>query len=98
LERRVKISFYLHVWQGVLMFLLGVICVLASFGGYLLSGGGEELLRRSLLNVTSGKAKYDSVELNWKKGRIEVVNIQHEDFAWPKDHPIARLKNLKPRN
>ncbi len=77
------------------MFLLGIVCVLASFGGYLMSGGGEELLRRALLNVTSGKAKYESLEVNWKEGRIEVVNIENEDFVWPQKNPIARLKNLK---
>ncbi len=95
LERRVKISFYLLAWQGVLMFLMGIVCVLASFGGYLLSGGGEELLRRALLNVTSGRASYDSLELNWRTGMIEVTNIRHEDFSWPKIRPIAELKNIQ---
>ena len=93
-ERRVKISFYLHAWQGVLMLLAGIVCVLASFGGYLLSGGGEELLRRALLNVTRGKASYDSLEFNWRAGRIEVSNIRHEDFSWPKEHPVASLAKL----
>ncbi len=95
LERRVKISLYLHAWQGVLMFLMGIVCVLASFGGYVLSGGGEELLRRALLNVTSGKATYDSLRVNWRSSRIEVSNIRHEDFSWPKDNPIAELKNIQ---
>ncbi|MEI6232024.1 MAG: hypothetical protein WCT04_03165 [Planctomycetota bacterium] len=90
-----KISFYLHAWQGVLMFLMGIVCVLASFGGYLLTGGGEELFRRALLNVTSGKATYDSLRVNWRSSRIEVSNIRHEDFAWPKDKPIAELKNIQ---
>ena len=90
-----KISLYLHAWQGVLMFGVGVVCVLASFGGYVLSGSGEELLRRALLNVTSGKATYDSLRVNWRQSRIEVSNIRHEDFSWPKDDPIAELKNIQ---
>lgn len=91
-----RISFYAHAWQAILMFLAGILCVLASFFGYLKSGGGEELLRRALLNISSGKASYQSTDFHWKEGTVEVTRLRHEDFDWPKgkDH-IVSLKNLE---
>ena len=36
------IRYYVHAWQGLLMFLAGLVSVLAAFAGYIQSGGGEE--------------------------------------------------------
>jgi len=76
------------------MFLIGIVCVLASFCGYVLSGGGEEFLRRALNKVPSGTVTYKSLELNWRRNRIEVSDVSHSDFSWPADKPVARFSNL----
>ena len=88
------ISYYIHAWQGLLMFIAGVISVLASFGGYIQSGGGEELLRRALAGLETGKANFDSIDFNWRNGEMIVSNLRHDNFDWPKKNPVVAASGL----
>ncbi|HYG75669.1 MAG TPA: hypothetical protein VEK08_11750 [Planctomycetota bacterium] len=93
------IRYYIHAWQGLLMFVAGVISVLASFGGYMKSGGGEELLRRALINLQVGKVSFDPINFDWKKGEMTVTNLSHDrTFEWPKENPVARVSGLLAEN
>jgi hypothetical protein len=91
------IRYYMHAWQGLLMFLAGIISVLAAFAGYIQAGGGEEVLRGALAKLKYGKAQFDAISLNWKSGRMTVTNLRHADFQWPKQQPLARLTGLEAR-
>ncbi|MCW8131164.1 MAG: hypothetical protein KIS92_12515 [Planctomycetota bacterium] len=61
-----RIAYYTHAWQFVLMFLAGALCLVGSFVGYLDSGGGNELLQQALVsffprgNVRHGGVRFDS--------------------------------------
>src|SRR5260370_627351 len=93
--RAVTIRYYIHAWQGLLMFLAGIVSVLAAFGGYLNSGGGEELLRRALHDLFTGKIQFDPIQLNWKAGKLVVNNLSYDQpYEWPKRDPIVRVSGL----
>ncbi|MGD0093428.1 MAG: hypothetical protein ABSE73_26240 [Planctomycetota bacterium] len=89
-----RIGFYVHAWQGLLMFLAGLVSVLAAFAGYVQSGGGEELLRRVLAGFTKHSARFDALAFKWKTGEMVVTNLKHEKFAWPEKNPIASFDGL----
>lgn len=76
------------------MFLAGLLSILASFAGYVQSGGGEELLRRLLANFTAGRANFDSLAFKWRTAEMVVTNLKHEPFEWPKKNPIASFSGL----
>lgn len=79
------------------MFLAGLLSVVASFAGYVQSGGGEELLRRALAGFTKHRAQFDSLSFEWKAGEMVVKNLQHEPFEWPEKNPIAKFSGLLAR-
>ncbi|MFH0939530.1 MAG: hypothetical protein V1899_09665 [Planctomycetota bacterium] len=89
------ISYYIHAWQGLLMFLGGISSILMAFAGYLQSGGGEELLRRALANLETGNAQFANISLHWREGKLVVNGLRHADFQWPKYDPIARFSGLQ---
>lgn len=93
------IRYYIHAWQGLLMFMAGVVSVLAAFGGYMKAGGGEELLRRALINLKVGKVSFDPIRFNWKTGEMTVTNLSHDrTFEWPQENPVARVSGLLAEN
>lgn len=75
-----RIAYYTHAWQAVLMFLAGALSLVGSFVGYLDSGGGNELLQQALVsffprgNVRHGGLRFDSG--TWSK--VTVQNIQSD--------------------
>lgn len=77
-----RISLYVHAWQALLMFIAGILSVLASQVGYLRSGGGEELLQQALVFLpTKGKKGFDSLEFNLAESRMSVLGLYHEDIT-----------------
>jgi hypothetical protein len=96
--KREGITYYIHAWQSLLMFLAGSLSVLAACAGYLQSGGGEELLRRTLANLQTGAAQFDDIDFRqWRNGKMIVRNFRHSDFDWPRQSPIARFSGLEAR-
>ncbi|MCY3023228.1 MAG: hypothetical protein NTW87_29985 [Planctomycetota bacterium] len=91
------IRYYVHAWQGLAMFLAGIASVLAAFAGYIQSGGGEELLRRELAHLQTGRAQFDTISFRWKTGEMVVTNLRHNSFSWPKKNPIASFSGLLAR-
>ena len=76
------------------MFLAGCVSVIAACGGYLQSGGGEELLRRALVKLETGKADFKSIDFRWKRGEMVVNELRHEPFNWPRENPQVRCNGL----
>ena len=89
------ISYYVHAWQGLLMFLAGIVSVLAAFAGYVQSGGGEELLRRALANLQTGSASFKSTEFNWLTGVMVVKDLTHQDYVYSENGAKATISGLK---
>src|ERR1043165_4028123 len=78
---RVRVSYYLHAWQGFLMFLAGLVSVLAAFAGYVKYGGAEEMLRGALANLDSeGKVQFKQLQFDLQNGTMVVNNLHRKDF------------------
>jgi hypothetical protein len=92
-----KIRYYVHAWQALLMFMAGLLCILAAFAGYIQAGGGEELLRRAISKLQTGRAQFDSLDLRWRTGELVAKNLRHDDFQWPQDKPLVRFSGLLAR-
>jgi hypothetical protein len=94
---RLRVFYYVHAWQGLLMFLAGIICVLAAFAGYVKSGGAEELLRGALSNLDSaGRHRFDSVVFDWHDGALVVTNLRRENnYELDSANPSDALSGLK---
>src|SRR5438067_430512 len=89
------IRYYVHAWQGLLMFLAGLVAVLASFAGYIQSGGGDELLHRALAHYSNGKASFDSITPVWSKGELVVRNLSYKPLVWPEEKPVVHISGLE---
>src|SRR5690349_1787261 len=76
------------------MFIAGTVSVLASFAGYLQSGGGEELLRRALVNMKTGSAQFESIKFDWLAGEMIVKKLTHKDFTFGDGAENAKLTGL----
>jgi hypothetical protein len=90
----VTISYYAHAWQAFLMFLAGLVSVLAAFAGYVTTGGAEEIFRRAL---AVGETHYDTHDFNWRDGEMVVKSISKKPFIWPAGADTASFKGLTAR-
>ena len=76
------VSLYGHAWQALLMFLAGLVSVVASLIGYLRSGGGEELLQQALVSwQPEGGLKFDSLDLDLKNSTLTVHKLRRKDLT-----------------
>lgn len=88
-------SLYGHAWQAFLMFLAGLVSILASMAGYLKTGGGEDLLQHALISFrpadTQGRATFDApLEWNFEASTLTVRGLKHPDVG-DKENRISGL-------
>ena len=55
-------------------------------------------MRRSLAQFSQGKAQFDSIDFHWATGEMIVHNLRYDDFAWPKDKPVANISGVQAEN
>ncbi|MCZ7647213.1 MAG: hypothetical protein M5U26_18480 [Planctomycetota bacterium] len=75
-----NVSLYLHAWQAFLMFLSGLVCVLAGFVGYLRTGGAEATLQQALVTFLpqDGKATFRRpIDLDLRRSVLTVHGLRH---------------------
>jgi hypothetical protein len=75
----VRVRLYIHAWQFLLMFIAGVISVIAAFAGYIHAGGGEEVLRRALARMETGAVRFDSLHVDWLSGEMVVHGLEKQN-------------------
>ncbi|GMV83410.1 MAG: hypothetical protein AMXMBFR7_45940 [Planctomycetota bacterium] len=92
-EETVNVSLYLHAWQAVLMFLAGMVCVLAGFVGHLRTGGAEQMLQQALVSFLpgGGRATFDPpLNLDLQRSVLTVTGLKHSDI----DDGVNRVTGL----
>lgn len=78
-----RISYYVLVWQAILMFLAGIVSVGGSLAGYLSSGGGDELLQQALVSFfPQGNVRHEGIEFDRQTwSRIVVRNLRSDPIV-----------------
>jgi len=92
----VRIRYYIHVWQGLLMFIAGLIGVIGAFAGYIHAGGGEEILRRALSRIETGAVRFDALKVDWLAGEMRVYGVEKQNsYVYGQGEALTVFEGLR---